>query len=315
MLFILVALALCMNISTSVPARAQEDTTTVTVDLESPSSGHVIRVDACNNLTRADSMREIELTLKEEKETFLTGMRFIYENSSYDISNLIMSYEGMENMGTIPLVRTVEFDIEAEGNYEVWTYKDDESTFEWKNIIYRLILPEGAETIEVNPEPSSSGLENERMLILWNVDGPGSLSIDVEFKMPTARAAAFTSSGLNIDPSSVDLGGTLTISVEVTNTGAKSGTHTVALKIDGEVEDEKTVTVNPDETETVTFSLAGSQLGTFSVEMDGLSGSYTVTEPEEEPSFWERIPGFPYEAIVMGLIVGVLVLCFTQQRR
>jgi len=111
-----------------------------------------------------------------------------------------------------------------------------------------------------------------------------------------AGAAAFTSSGLNIDPSSVDVGGKVTISVEVSNTGAKSGTHIVALKIDGEVEDEKTVTVNPDETETVSFEVSASELGTFSVEVDGLSGSYTVTEPEE-PSFWERIPGFQYESI------------------
>ena len=41
----------------------------------------------------------------------------------------------------------------------------------------------------------------------------------------------------------------------------------------------------------------------------------TVTEPEEEPSFWERIPGFPYESIVVGLILGVLVLLLMQQRR
>jgi len=130
-----------------------------------------------------------------------------------------------------------------------------------------------------------------------------------------AGAAAYTSSGLNIDPSSVDLGGTLTISVEVANTGAKSGTHTVALMIDGEVEDEKTVTVNPDESETVSFEVSASQLGTFSVEMDGLSGSYTVIEPEEEPSFWDRIPGFPHESIILGLIAGVVMLWLLQRRR
>ena len=161
----------------------------------------------------------------------------------------------------------------------------------------------------------------------WRVDTDGEIVVVAEFEATVdgevkagkvhifqAGAAAFTSSGLNIDPSSVDLGGTLTISVEVTNTGAKSGTHTVALKIDGEVEDEKTVTVNPDETETVTFSLAGSQLGTFSVEIDGLSGSYTVTEPEE-PTFWDRIPGFPYEAIILGLVAGVLILWMLQRRQ
>jgi hypothetical protein len=130
-----------------------------------------------------------------------------------------------------------------------------------------------------------------------------------------AGAAAFTSSGLNIDPSSVDLGRTLTISVEVTNTGAKSGTHTVALMIDGEVEDEKTVTLNPDESETVSFEVSASQLGTFSVEVDGLSGSYTVTEPEPEPTFWERVPGFPFESIVISLVLAVLMLWLIQRQR
>ena len=102
--------------------------------------------------------------------------------------------------------------------------------------------------------------------------------------------------------------------MEVANTGGKSGTHTVTLKIDGEVEDEKTVTVNPDETETVSFEVSASELGTFSVEIDGLSGSYTVTEPEE-PSFWERIPGFQYESIVLGLATGILVIWLLQRKR
>jgi hypothetical protein len=129
-----------------------------------------------------------------------------------------------------------------------------------------------------------------------------------------AGAAAFTSSGLTIEPSSVDVGGTVTISVEVTNTGAKSGTHTVALMIDGEVEDEKTVTLNPDESETVSFQVSAAEQGSYSVEVDGLTGSYTVTETPENPSLRDRIPGFPYMAIILGLIAGVLVLWLLQRR-
>ena len=41
----------------------------------------------------------------------------------------------------------------------------------------------------------------------------------------------------------------------------------------------------------------------------------TRIEPDEEPSFWERIPGFPLESIVMGLTVGVLVLLLIQRRK
>ncbi len=39
-----------------------------------------------------------------------------------------------------------------------------------------------------------------------------------------------------------------------------------------------------------------------------------VTEPEEEPSFWERIPGFQYESIALGLAVCILVLWLIQRR-
>ena len=131
-----------------------------------------------------------------------------------------------------------------------------------------------------------------------------------------AGAAAFTMSSLSVDPSSVDVGGTITISVEVTNTGGQSGSHTVTLKIDGEVEDEKTVTLNPDETETVSFEVSAAQQGSFSVEVDGLSGRYTVTKPiEEKQKPPGGIPGFPYESIIIGLVVGVFMLWLLQRRR
>jgi len=106
----------------------------------------------------------------------------------------------------------------------------------------------------------------------------------------------------------------VTISVEVTNTGAKSGTHTVALMIDGEVEDETTVTLNPDESETVSFQVSAAEQGSYSVEVDGLTGSYTVTETPEKPSFGDRIPGFPYMAIILGLMTGIFIIWLLQRR-
>jgi hypothetical protein len=43
--------------------------------------------------------------------------------------------------------------------------------------------------------------------------------------------------------------------------------------------------------------------------------SETVTEPEEEPSFWERIPGFQYETIILGLTAGAFVLWLLQRKQ
>ena len=81
--------------------------------------------------------------------------------------------------------------------------------------------------------------------------------------------------------------------------------------IDGDVEEEKTVTLNPNESETLSFEVSTSHLGTFEVEVDGLTGSYTVTE-KEEPS--RGIPGFPYEAIILGIAAGVIILWIMQRR-
>jgi hypothetical protein len=119
-----------------------------------------------------------------------------------------------------------------------------------------------------------------------------------------AGAADFTLSGLTINPSSVNVGGTVTISVECSNEGSISGSHTVTLMIDGEVEDDKTVTVAPNESMTISFDAPTSEKGTYSVEIEGLTGSYEVKG---------GIPGFPVESLVIGLAVVILVLWARQR--
>jgi len=88
--------------------------------------------------------------------------------------------------------------------------------------------------------------------------------------------ASFKLGNLIVKPSSVEVGGSLTISVDVTNVGGRSGTHNVTLKIDGKVKEEKTVTLRPGENKTMSFSVSASQQGTFSVDVNGLTGTYTV---------------------------------------
>jgi hypothetical protein len=74
--------------------------------------------------------------------------------------------------------------------------------------------------------------------------------------------------------------------------------------IDGEVEDDKTVTVAPNESMTISFDAPTSEKGTYSVEIEGLTGSYEVKG---------GIPGFPVESLVIGLAVAILVLWARQR--
>ncbi|HEY50543.1 MAG TPA: DUF4366 domain-containing protein, partial [Dehalococcoidia bacterium] len=62
------------------------------------------------------------------------------------------------------------------------------------------------------------------------------------------------------------------------NTGGLSGTHGVILKIDGAHIETKWLTLDAGESQKVVFTKAQDRAGTYSVDIEGLSGSFVVTE-------------------------------------
>jgi predicted amidohydrolase YtcJ len=97
---------------------------------------------------------------------------------------------------------------------------------------------------------------------------------------------------------------TVTVSIEAENVGELEGGRTVELKVDGEMIDSKGVTLEGGASATVLFELTRGE-GTYEVEVEGFTDSFTVNQ---EPSFWDKIPGFPYKSIVFGLVTAVFVL-------
>jgi dienelactone hydrolase len=122
-------------------------------------------------------------------------------------------------------------------------------------------------------------------------------------------APVFELSSLFVDPSVVEVGEEVSASIEVANTGDKAGSYTIILKIDEAVEDEKLVTLGPDESVTVSFEVPATEEGTYSVDINGLSGSYDVEKAQT------GIPGFPLESIVLSMVLAVLVLWYAQRQR
>jgi len=92
-----------------------------------------------------------------------------------------------------------------------------------------------------------------------------------------------TVSDLSITPSTVETGDPVTISVEISNDGLLQFSEGVTLKIDGTSEESEMVTLMPGDSETVTWTVSEATSGTYSVEVEGLTGSFTVEEPEPEP--------------------------------
>ncbi len=99
-----------------------------------------------------------------------------------------------------------------------------------------------------------------------------------------APAVAFSSSGLSISPGKVNLGETVTIRATVTNTGSAAGSYEVTLKIDGVVEETKEVTLKAGESQEVTFTTSRDTAGNYLVDVDGLSGSFSVKEVVVAPT-------------------------------
>jgi len=119
---------------------------------------------------------------------------------------------------------------------------------------------------------------------------------------------AFDLSDMVIEPSSVKIGKMVSVSCEVSNTGTLPGSHIVTLKVNGEVIEEKTVSLGVGNTEPVSFEVTCEEVGTFSVDVNGLTGSYEV---KSKPI----IPGFSFGSVILGLMVSAIALMLLRRTR
>jgi parallel beta-helix repeat protein len=132
-----------------------------------------------------------------------------------------------------------------------------------------------------------------------------------------ASAAAFTSSDLSISPSEVSTGGTVTITLSVANTSGSEGSHNVVLKINGVEETEQSVTLAADSSQNVSFSVSREEAGSYGVDVDGLTGSFTVVTPAPPA---EETPPAPSGTglwlwVIVGLVVVGLAIFIAARRR
>ena len=129
--------------------------------------------------------------------------------------------------------------------------------------------------------------------------------------------ATFAVSNLSITPAEVDIGEETTISVLVANTGNLIGSYEVTLKIDDVAVATKEVVLLGGTSRQVTFTTGEDVAGTYSIDVSGLTGSFTVKEevlpevpPEEvtEPIAWWvwLIIGLASAAVV-GFVVWMVL--------
>jgi uncharacterized repeat protein (TIGR01451 family) len=104
----------------------------------------------------------------------------------------------------------------------------------------------------------------------------------------------------------VTTGEDATITVEVMNIGGKGGNYTAFLKLDGVIVATQKVSLEPGQTETITFNIGPNEPGTYQVEVGGLHGEF-------ESSVWINwglVLGLP-----AGLILLALLLWYLRKRQ
>ena len=121
----------------------------------------------------------------------------------------------------------------------------------------------------------------------------------------TPAPAAFVTSDLSITPAEVNIGEEVTINVLVTNTGDVTDSYEVTLKIDEVLVATEEVTLASSASQTVTFTTTADIAGTYAITVDGLSGTFVVTEVTPPPlptpiNWW----------LIGGITAGFIFVCF-----
>jgi hypothetical protein len=81
---------------------------------------------------------------------------------------------------------------------------------------------------------------------------------------------------LSVNPPRASANQPITITTNVVNTGDEAGNINVTLKINGQVEESRMVSVGPHGTQPVKFTVTRAQPGTYNVDILGKSGSFTI---------------------------------------
>jgi len=237
-----------------------------------------------------------------------------------DVKFTIEYYRDYEVPTFEPYVSPV-YKVETPDKYTVKVYLNTTSVISLYNIgVMLYILPKHlwenvTDPLEYEPEhPIGSGpfkfvewVKGEYIKLVYNEN---------YFRLPPERKAIpFEISNLKIHPTKVYVNELVSITVTVTNKGYATRTQKVSLKINGVVEDEKTVTLMPGQSTDVTFTVSKSEAGTYSVEIDGLTGTFTVEEKPAPPP----APAYPIELIagivVIIVIIVVIAMYYLMRRR
>ena len=107
---------------------------------------------------------------------------------------------------------------------------------------------------------------------------------------------------LSINPRQTIAGKPVTILTNVVNTGEEAGNYNVILKINGQVEQTRMVSVGPLGTQPVKFTITKAQPGTYTVNIDDYKSTFLIT------AAGGRTGGSTAEGPLIAAVAAVIVI-------
>ena len=152
--------------------------------------------------------------------------------------------------------------INSGGSYALYnaTLKMDNEVVDWKMMIH----PGEHVNVTFTLYPESEGSYDLELC-----GKTGSLNV------VSTSPAEFQVSDLSITPASMNLGES--VSVFVSNIGGTSDSYHVSFKVNGAEVDSKDVTLDAGKSTTVSFTYSANSASDFLVDVNGLTGSFTVS--------------------------------------
>ena len=141
------------------------------------------------------------------------------------------------------------------------------------------------------------------MLVSVDADFATAYAVDKVGVLSAGPApASFQLSGLNISPSEVKPGESVTISVTIKNIGGTTGNYTAVFKIDGVDKTLSPVTVAPGGSVLVATATSSTKLGVHIVETAGMTVSFTVVEKPATATLIIKSNSFPTGTVITPAI-------------
>lgn len=222
-------------------------------------------------------------------------------SAAIEIIDLTINPEEVTAGQTVAIIPLIANTGDLSGSYEV-TLRIDGTVVETKEVT----IAGGAEdTIAFIITKDTAGTYTV------NVNG---LSGTFEVTEPPPAPATFTASDLTITPTNVGIGEKIIISVTVANTGDLPGSYEVTLKIDAAVVETKQVTLDGATSEAITFTTTIDDAGTYSVTIDGLTGTFEVKEAASPPPP-EEVRRWRIAIIITAVTIAIVVPLVMRRRR